>query len=70
MTEEEEIAYLQEVEQVTEEYFRRAGYDIDMSEMSTQELEQFFLGLPTYVQTGLRHHVAMETTGSAPEADV
>ena len=70
MTEEEEIAYLQEVERVTEEYFRRVGYDIDMSEMSTQELEQFFLGLPAHVQTGLRHHVAMETTGSAPEADV
>ena len=70
MTEEEEIAYLQEVEQVTEEYFRRVGYDIDMSEMSTQELEQFFLRLPAHVQTGLRHHVAIETTGSAPEGDV
>ena len=70
MTEEEEIAYLQQVERVTEEYFRGAGYDIDMSEMSTEELEQFFLRLPADVQTGLRTHLSMQLTGGPPQADV
>jgi len=70
VTEEEEIAYLQQVERVTEEYFRGAGYDIDMSEMSTEELEQFFLRLPADVQTGLRTHLSMQLTGGPPQADV
>ena len=68
-TEEEEIQYLLEVERVTEEYFRRLGYNIDMSEMSVEELEAFFLDLPAEVQTGLRHYVAWETTGKEPTPD-
>ena len=71
MTEAEEIEYLQEIERVTEEYFRViAGYDIDMSEMSTQELEQFFLHLDADVQVGLRNYVATQTTGAPPTTDV
>ena len=70
MTEAEEIEYLQEVERITEEYFRNAGYDIDMSEMSTQELEQFFLRLDADVQVGLRTHLSMQLTGGPPQTDV
>jgi hypothetical protein len=72
MTEAEQIEHIQEVERLTEEYLRGLfdGYDIDMSEMSTQELEQFFLNLrPTEID-GLRTYLAMQLTGAPPEADV
>lgn len=69
MTEEEEIEYLKSVEDATEEYFRLQGYDIDMSEMSTEELEGFFLNLPSSLQVGYRDYVSLVTKGSLPPSD-
>ena len=68
-TEEEEIQHLLELEKATEEYFRKAGYDIDLSEMSVQELDEFFLNLPEQVQIGLSDYVALETMSSMPPRD-
>ena len=69
MTEEEEIEYLKSVEDATEEYFRLQGYDIDMSEMSTEELEGFFLNLPSSLQIGYRDYVSLVTKGNLPPSD-
>tara|TARA_R100000781_G_scaffold55774_1_gene36294 strand:- start:3007 stop:3495 length:489 start_codon:yes stop_codon:yes gene_type:complete len=69
MTEEEEIEYLKSVEDATEEYFRLQGFPIDMSEMSTEELEGFFLNLPSVHQTGYRDYVSLVTKGNVPSSD-